>query len=306
MPETVVITNKGQQQGYWRRCWQYREVLWFTARRDFVVKYRQTLAGIVWLLARPASQVFIFTILFGVMAGFKTPGGIPYPLVVMSGVVVWHFFASIVGQSMLALLNNQNLITKVYFPRAILPIATILPNLIDLAINLVALGAMIVYYHWFHPAVAGWFGFDVPTETWPSILPSWRIVFLLVPISMVALIGVGLGFIFSAGSVKFRDFQQLLGFIMQFLYLLSPVAWSSQVVQDAVGDGRLPGWVQTLYYCNPLAVCLDLFRWCVMPAGYVVHQRGFQLGLSLICGLVLVLFGQWFFRRLEHTFADSI
>jgi lipopolysaccharide transport system permease protein len=290
MDAETIITSRGDHRNYWRRCWEYRELLWFIARRDFVVKYRQTAAGILWLLVRPASQVFIFTVVFGVMAGFKTPGNVPYPMEVMSGVVLWQFFSSVVYQSAGVLINNQGLITKVYFPRALLPISTVLPNLIDLTISFMAFLLLTAYYQWLHPYPIG-----------HCMLPSWRLVFMPVPLGLAALVGVGLGFFFSAANVRYRDFVQVTGFIMQFLYLLSPVAWSSQMIKE-----KLPGWAQTIYYCNPLAVCIDLFRWCVMPQGFTLRQDSVQISISLGAGVVLVLLGQKFFRRLERTFADRI
>lgn len=276
---TIRITPYSQGDDYWGRAWEYRELLLFLARRDLVVRYRQTMAGVLWLLAKPFSQVFIFTVLFSLLAGLPSDG-LPYPVLVMSGVVLWEFFSSIVNQSTVALQNNTNLITKVSFPRILLPIGTIAPNLLDLFLNLLVLTLIMIWY---------------------GCCPSWRIVFLPVPIALISLVALGMGFWFSASSVHYRDFRQLAPFLLQFFYLLSPIAFTSSLVRE-----RLPDWAQLVFYVNPLATAIDLFRWCTMPVGFAVPQHLSHLLVSLSAGILLVLSGQWFFRRLERTFADVL
>ncbi len=275
----VLITPRGQAGEYWRRCWEYRELLWFLARRDLVVRYRQTLAGILWLFARPASQVVIFSVLYGHLARFPDDG-LPYPLLAFSGVVTWIFFAAIVNQCTIALTNNVNLITKVNFPRILLPVGTVAPNLIDLGLNLVALMVLM-----------GLYGFA----------PSWRLLLVPVPLLLVALNALGLGLWFSAGCVRYRDFRQLAPFVLQMLFMFSPVGFSSTLMRE-----RFSGLWLWLYYANPLAAAIDLFRWCTHPAGHVPAQHLDQLLLSLGAGLVLLGSGVLFFRRSERSFADVI
>ena len=275
----VRISPRDNPLEYWCTCWDYREVLWFLARRDLVVRYRQTLAGILWLLLRPASQVVIFTVIYGYLARFPTDG-LPYPVLALSGVVAWTFFASIVNQSTIALTNNANLITKVHFPRILLPVGTIAPNLVDLVINLVALFVVMAFYGW---------------------IPSWRVLLVPVPLILVALTALGLGLWLSAGCVKYRDFRQLAPFILQVLYMFSPVGFSSTLVRDRFSDVWL-----ALFYCNPMAAAIDLFRWCTHPGGFGPVQHLSQLVLSLVSGVLLVASGTWFFRTHERTFADVI
>ncbi len=286
--KVVRISSKPDYAQYWRLCWEYRELLWFLARRDFVVKYRQTVAGILWLLFRPAVQVFTFTVLFGVLAGFKSHG-LPYPMLVMSGVVVWQFFSCVAEQSTGSLVGNMNLVTKVSFPRILLPIGTIAPNLVDLGINLLGLLALMAYFHFIHPTTEGW------------LLPSWRIVFLPLPLLMASLVAVGFGFFFSAACVKYRDFRRLQPVLLRFLHLMSPVGYTSAVIHEKFS----PFW-RKVYYCNPLAVCIDFFRWCVLPYGEESRPEPSRLLISLGAGLLIFVLGQWYFRRQESTFADAV
>jgi lipopolysaccharide transport system permease protein len=276
----TVITPTSTGGSYWRACFEYRELLWFLGRRDLVVRYRQTLAGILWLLVRPAGQVLAFTLVFGHLAGFEAEGGLPYPILAASGVIAWSFFAAIVSQSTIALTNNRNLITKVHFPRILLPIGTVVPNLIDVAIGMVVLLICMLAF---------------------GYLPSWRILFLPVPIAMLAVIALGMGFWFSAGSVRYRDVRQLSPFLMNLLYMFSPVGFPTSVVRERLSET----WV-AVYYCNPLATAIDLFRWCVHPAGFAPGQHLSLILPSCVAGLVVIVSGQWFFRRLERTFADVI
>lgn len=275
----IRISPSEPARAYWARCWEYRELLWFLARRDLLVRYRQTVAGVLWLLMKPAAQVVIYTVLFGVLAAFPSDG-LPYPVVAMAGVTAWTLFAAIVNESTIALTNNINLVTKVHFPRILLPLGTVAPNLVDLLINVVALLGLMLWY---------------------GLMPSWRILLLPVPIALVAAFALGLGAWFSAGCVRYRDFRQLAPFVLNALYMLSPVGFSSGVVHE-----RLPeAWV-TVFYANPLASAIDLFRWCVQPAGHVPAQDLTRLLVSLSVGAVLLISGQWYFRRSERTFADVI
>ena len=278
-PVTVIRPDSGLGLDYWRRCWDHRELLIFLCRRDLVVKYRQTFAGLLWLLLRPAAHVAVFTILFGVLARFPSEG-LPYPVLAMSGVVAWGFASAIVHQSAIALVNNQNLITKVSFPRLLLPLGTIAPNLIDLGINLAAFLALLA-----------WFGH----------MPGWRIVCLPAAVGLLALNGLGLGLWFCAAAVRWRDFLQLSGLALSVLGLLSPVGFSSTVIRERLGETWSLAW-----YANPFAAAIDLFRWCVQPSGFAPGQDLPHLLISLASGLLLLWGGQRYFRRSERTFADVI
>ena len=277
--DQITTIRQGQQRReYWKRFWAYRELLYFLARRDFVVKYRQTMAGIIWLLMRPLQQVFIFTVIFGVIANLPS-GEVSYPVLVMSGVVIWQFFSAIVTQSSNCLVNNTNLITKVFFPRILLPVGTVAPNLIDLAINLIALAVIMAFYGDF---------------------PIWRIAFLPIPIMLAGFIALGFGMWFSAAAARYRDFRQLSTFLLQGFHLLSPLGYSSDILSERLGIWTF------LYYCNPLVGVIDLTRWCVLPAGAADLPHMGMLAISLGFGLLLIYSGQKYFRHCERTFADVI
>lgn len=260
-------------------AWDYRELLWFLARRDLVVRYRQTMAGLSWLLFRPAMQVLMFTVVFGTIARLPD-GGVPYPVLAMSGVVTWGFFHAIVNQATIALANNQPLITKVHFPRILLPLGTVLPNLIDLVIALAALTALMWWY---------------------GVVPSWRVCLLPIPIALTAMIALGIGLWTSAGSVRYRDLRQLVPFLLQVLMIFSPVGYGSATAVDRLGELGA-----AFYQANPLVAPIDLFRWCVLPTGYGPAQTLTGLLASLGAGLAILIGGQWYFRHAERTFADVI
>lgn len=277
--QTTLIQPHQAPSEYWQTVIAYRELLWFLARRDFVVRYRQTMAGILWLLVRPALQVVMFTFVFGTLAQLPD-GGIAYPVLAFSGVITWTLFHAVVQQSALSLGNNRSLVTKIYFPRILLPIGTIVPNLVDLCFNLLALGLLMWFY---------------------DLAPSWRIMLLPVPLAMVSAIAVGAGCIASAGSVRYRDFQQLLPYALTFLLFVTPVGFSSAIAAE-----RLGSWSWLVFHANPLVAAIDLFRWCVFPAGYGPPQDILRLVISLASAILLMWFGQWYFRRCERTFADVI
>jgi lipopolysaccharide transport system permease protein len=279
MTDVIRITPKGNQAGYWRQCWQQRELLFYLARRDLVIRYRQTMAGLAWLLFRPAAQVLTFYFIFRQVAGLPDDG-LPYPLMVMSGLICWSFYQAVVSQSMGSLVNNTNLITKVHLPRIMLPVGTIAPNMIDLMINLAAYGVLAVIY---------------------QEIPSWRLIFLPIPLIMASGIALGIGLWASAASIKYRDLRSLIPFMLHLQFFLTPVTYSSSIIQS-----RLPEWGQSLYYANPMAACLDLIRWCLWPAGYAPQQDATLLIISLTMGLFLLITGQWYFRYQERTFADVI
>ena len=275
----TVIGPEGSARGYWRACWAYRELLWFLARRDILVRFRQTAVGVLWLLIRPAAQVLIYAMVFGHIAGLPS-GGIAYPVLVMAGVTAWTLFAAIVNESTIALTNNINLITKVHFPRILLPLGTAAANLVDLAINLLAcLALMMVYGH----------------------SPSWRLLLLPLPVALTMTAGLGLGIWFSAGCVRYRDFRQITPFLLNVLYLLGPVGYATAVVHERLGPHAA-----LFYYLNPLAGAIDLMRWCLFPvtAAPTLHPGG--LALSTGVAVIILLWAQRYFRHAEKTFADVI
>lgn len=280
MLQQSLISARSNERDYWQRAWEYRELLFFLARRDLVVKYRATVAGMLWLFLRPLARVLIFWFLFSVIAQMPSDG-LPYPVLLMGGITLWTFFQAIVAQSGISLSNNQSLITKVNFPRILLPVSTIVPNIIDLLLNLVVLAAIMAFYHQ---------------------VPSYRLLFLPIPIFMTALVAVGFGFFYATLSVRYWDFRQLGPFILEILVFLTPVYYTSSLIsKEKFGE-----WGPYIFYLNPMAACVDLFRWCVMPAGFAVGQDPYRLLFSFLMGVILLFAGVWYFRRSERTFADML
>lgn len=269
-----VIIEAGRGSGrYWRDLWTYRGLLFFLAWRDILVRYKQTALGIAWAVLRPLLMMAVFTILFGKLA--KLPSeGVPYPILVQAGLLPWQLFANSFSESGDSLIRNAGMISKVYFPRMIIPLSGLLNNYLDFLISSVLLAGLMV-----------WFGF----------MPSWRVVILPFFILVASAAAIGAGLWIAALNVKYRDFRYLVPFLVQFGLYVSPVGYSSGVVPS---EGRL------LYSLNPMVGVIDGFRWALLGANVTVYWPGFALGLVVV--LLLFASGVWYFRRTEQTFADII
>jgi lipopolysaccharide transport system permease protein len=268
--ETVIEAGHAERN-YWRDIWQYRELLWFLAWRDILVRYKQTVLGVTWALLQPFLTMAVFTIVFGRIA--KLPSdGIPYPVLVLSALLPWQFFSRTLSESSMSLIVNTNLISKVYFPRLIVPAGSVVVSLVDFLISFVLLGAMMA-----------WYGF------WPGL----RLLALLalVPLAIAAALGPGL--LISALNVRFRDFRYIVPFIVQLGVYISPVGFSSSVVPEK--------W-RLLYSLNPLVGVIDAFRWAI--TGAPVHGSSVLISVVMIAAMLAL--GIWYFRKTEKTFADII
>ncbi|MEO8679088.1 MAG: ABC transporter permease [Vicinamibacterales bacterium] len=253
--------------------WDFRELVWFLVWRDVKVRYKRALLGVAWALVQPAMTMVIFTIVFGRLAGLPSEG-VPYPLFTLAALLPWQLFSGAVNGSSNSLIGNSALLSKVYFPRLIMPLASVAATVVDLA---VALGLLVVMMAWYAHA---------PTAAILT-LP------LFVVIALVTAFGIGLWI--TALTVKYRDVQYLIPFAMQFLLLASPVAYSSQVVPD--------GTARMLFALNPLVGIVQGFRWALLgtaPPTLAV------MAPSLLIATVLLVSGLFFFRRMEATFADVI
>ncbi|MEI8108872.1 MAG: ABC transporter permease [Verrucomicrobiota bacterium] len=260
-------------QQYWRDLWLYRELFVFLAWRDFLVRYKQTVVGVAWSLLKPLLTMLVLTVVFGSL-GKLPSGGIPYPLLVFSGLLPWQFFANALSESGSSLVNNSNLISKVYFPRLIIPISSILTSLVDFAISSLFLTLLFLYY---------------------QILPPPQIAFLPAFILLALTTSLGLGIWISALMVEFRDFRNIVPFIVQFGLYLSPVAFQSSLVP--------PQW-RLLYSLNPIVGVIDGFRFCLLSASPPLFWPG--LALSTFTSLALLFSGVAYFRKTERSFADLI
>lgn len=268
-----LIIEAGRTEGnYWLDLWRYRELFFILAWRDVAVRYKQTAIGVTWALLRPLLTMMIFSVIFGRIA--KLPSeGVPYPLFVFAAMLPWQFFANALGEASGSLVANEKLITKVYFPRLVVPASSVIVSLVDFLVSFAILCGMFLWYHF------------VPTGR-IAVLPG------LVLIAFLAALGPGL--VITALNVKYRDFRYVIPFIVQFGLYISPVGFSSSVVPEQ--------W-RLLYSLNPMVGVIDGFRWaiCGSPSFY---WPGFAL--SLLISVIFLWVGVGFFRRMEKSFADVI
>ena len=257
---------------YWADLWRYRELLGFLAWRDIKVRYKQTTLGVVWALIQPAVTLAVFTFIFGKLAGMPA-GHAPYPLLVLCGLLPWQLFAAAFSNASGSLVANTHLISKVYFPRLIVPLSSVAVALIDFAVVLVLLVLMCL---------------------WWQFVPDWRIVFLPLFIVLTLLTAIGTGLWLTALTVKYRDFRFVVPFLLQIGLFLSPVGFSST---------NLPNW-RFVYSLNPMVGAIDGFRWCLLRGEPVLDP--FNLATSVAMAFFLLATGLWYFRRTERSFADLI
>jgi lipopolysaccharide transport system permease protein len=268
----LVIEPGRTAKNYWRDLWQYRELMYFLAWRDIAVRYKQTMIGVAWALIRPAVTMLVF-VAFRRMVGFP-PGGVPEPILVFAAVLPWQFFSTALSESAGSLVSNANLISKVYFPRLIIPCAAVVTSLVDFVINLCLLAILML-----------WYGF----------MPSWQIFALPFFVFLAFGLSVGLGLLLAALNVEYRDFRYIVPFIVQFGLFISPIAFSTAEVPET--------W-RTLYALNPMVGIIDGFRWSIL--GGHAPLEPYTVGFSVAVTISLLLFGVRYFRRMERSFADVI
>lgn len=270
----LVIEAGGADRHYWRELWRYQELFFFLTWRDILVRYKQTVIGIAWSAIRPLLTMLVFTFIFGKLAGFPSEGGAPYPILVFAAMLPWQFFASALAEASNSLVGNAGMVSKVYFPRLVIPASAVLVSLVDF---LISFGLLLLLM----------LGFQ--------FIPSARIL-LLPGFLLLALIAVlGAGFWLAALNVKYRDFRFIVPFIVQFGLYISPVGFSSSVVPE---EWRL------LYSLNPLVGVIDGFRWAIIGGDSSLYLPGFAV--SVLVSAALFIYGLWFFRRTERQFADVI
>lgn len=272
VPAELTIEAGRAEHHYWRDLWRYRELLGYLAWRDVKVRYKQAVLGIAWALIQPAITTAIFVFLFGRLAGMPD-GGVPYPVLVLSGLMAWQLFSAALSGSSGSLVGNASLISKVYFPRLIVPLSALGVALIDF---IVVLGLFL--------AVALWFGH------WPTW--HWLALPLFVLMTLAAAFGLGLWF--TALTVKYRDFRFIVPFLLQVGIFVSPVGYRTDF---------FPNW-RDLLALNPLTGIIDGFRWCLLGGQHALSL--WSLGTSLFLIVLVTATGLWFFRRTERQFADVI
>ena len=273
--ERILILEAGRaERNYWSDLWAYRELFVILAWRDLAVRYKQTVIGVAWAVIRPLLTLAIFSIVFGRVAKLPTDGVAPYPLLVFAGMLPWTLFSTILSDASNSLVANSNLIGKVYFPRLIVPSATIVVALVDFAVTFLLLLVMM--------AVLGFW-------------PNWRIVLLPALILFAVLAALGPALLMTAMNVKYRDFRYVIPFILQFGLYVSPVGFSSAVV---------PSEWRLLYSLNPAVGVIDGFRWCLLGGESQLYIPGFLASLSVV--ILSLWAGIAYFRNTEKSFADLI
>jgi lipopolysaccharide transport system permease protein len=274
MPDLIILEAGRRERHYWRDLWQYRELFRVLAWRDLSVRYKQTVIGVLWALIRPVLTMIVFTIVFGRIAELPSDGTAPYPLMVFAGILPWTFFANGLGEASGSLIGSANLITKIYFPRLIVPTATIVVALVDFLIS---------------------FGILVLLMAWYRFMPDWRILVLPAFVLLAFCASVGPGLWIAALNVKYRDFRYIIPFIVQFGLYISPVGFTSSVVPEQ--------W-RLLYSLNPMVGVIDGFRWSILGGQSELYAPG--LAVSLGVTAFFLYFGINRFRKMEKSFADLI
>jgi lipopolysaccharide transport system permease protein len=269
----LIIESGRLRKNYWNDLWHFRELFLFLAWRDILVRYKQTAIGLAWSLIRPFLSMIIFTVIFGGLA--KLPSeGVPYPILVYAAMLPWQFFSTSFSEASNSLLNNSNMLTKIYFPRLIIPTSTVIVNFVDFLISFIILIGLMIWY---------------------KFVPPWTILYLPLFLILALLIALGAGLIVASLNVKYRDFKYIVPFIVQFGMFVSPVGWSSSVVPEK--------W-RLLYSLNPMVGVIDGFRWSILGGTNHLHMLSMSLSIGLT--LFLLIFGIWYFRKMEKIFADII
>jgi homopolymeric O-antigen transport system permease protein len=274
MQDLILIEAGRRERHYWLDLWRYRELFRVLAWRDLSVRYKQTVIGVLWALIRPLLTMLVFTVIFGQIARLPSDGTAPYPLMVLAGILPWTFFSTGLSEASNSLINNANLISKVYFPRLIVPTATVVVALVDFLISFSILVLMMAWY---------------------QFLPGWQILVLPIFVLLAFFASVGPALWITALNVKYRDFRYVIPFIVQFGLYVSPVGFSSSVVPEQ--------W-RLLYSLNPMVGVIDGFRWCILGGQSGLYQPG--LAMSIGVTAFFLWFGIRRFRAMEKCFADLI
>lgn len=268
----ITIEAGRAERQYWADLWRYRELFYFLAWRDILVRYKQTVIGVTWAVLRPLLTMAVLTLVFGRLAGMDS-GGVPYPILVFCGMLPWNFFSTAFSESGNSLVSNAGMISKVYFPRLVVPFSSVITSLVDFMISAVLMALLMAFYG--HPPAS---------SVW--LLP------MFVLLAFATAFGAGLWV--SALMVRYRDFRFIVPFVVQFGLYISPVGFSSNVIPEK--------W-RLLYSINPMVGVIDGFRWSIL-GGQELYWPG--LGISMVMVALVIRSGIWYFRKTERTFADVI
>ena len=269
----LVIELGRTEKNYWKDLWRYRELFYILSWRDLKVRYKQTVIGVAWSVIRPLLTMIVFTVIFGKIAKLPTEGTAPYAIMVFAAMLPWQFFANSLSESSNSLISNTNLITKVYFPRIIIPASTVIVSLVDFFISFVLFIALMIFYHY---------------------VPSIYILTLPFFLLLAFFTSFGIGLYITALNVKYRDFRYIIPFIVQFGLYLSPVGFSSTIIPE-----KYRFW----YSLNPMVGVIDGFRWAIIGESNI-YWGGFILSIAIT--FLVTVYAIKYFRKMEKTFADVI
>jgi lipopolysaccharide transport system permease protein len=272
-PRKLVIEAGRTERHYWKDLLRYRELLYFLAWRDILVRYKQTAIGVAWALIRPFLVMVVFTVVFGKIGKFPSDG-VPYPILVFAAMLPWQFFSNALSEASNSLVGNANLISKVYFPRLIIPASSVITSFVDFLISGVILVGLMVWY---------------------QFMPGWRVLTLPLFTGIAFAASMGIGLWLTALNVKYRDFRYIVPFIVQFGLYISPVGFSSSII---------PGKWRLLYSLNPMVGVIDGFRWAILGGESKIYMPGFILSMTIVA--VFLVTGIVYFRKTEKSFADVI
>jgi lipopolysaccharide transport system permease protein len=271
---SILIIEAGRtERHYWKDLWRYRELFYFLAWRDILVRYKQTTIGIAWALIRPVLTMVVFVFVFGKLAKLPSDGA-PYPILVFAALLPWQFFSNAFAEAGNSLISNANMISKVYFPRLVVPASAVIVGLVDFLISGVMLVGLMLWY---------------------GVVPDWRIVTLPLFLAVAVVAAMGVGLWIAALNVKYRDFRYIVPFVVQFGLYVSPVGFSSTIVPEQ--------W-RLLYSLNPMVGVIDGFRWAILGGENSLYWPGIALSLALV--LVIAITSVLYFRKTEKSFADVI
>lgn len=270
----LIIEAGRTERHYWRDLWRFRELFYILAWRDILVRYKQTVLGVAWAILRPLLTMIVFTVIFGRLANLPSEGAAPYAIMVYAAMLPWQFFSNSLSEASNSLVGNEKLISKVYFPRLIVPASSVITSFVDFLISSVILVVLMAWYQYW---------------------PSWRIVTLPFFIAIAFAAAMGLGLWLTALNVKYRDFRYIVPFIVQFGLYISPVGFSSSIV---------PEQYRLLYSLNPMVSVIDGFRWAILGNDSQIYLPGFLLSLGIVAGFLV--YGVTYFRKTEKNFADII
>lgn len=268
--EMLIRPQTGWIAVNWAELLHFRELLYFLAWRDVKVRYKQAVLGVAWAVLQPLFTMTIFTVIFGRVAGIHASDGMPYPVFVFAGLIPWSFFSTGIGQAGTSLVNNQHLLTKVYFPRLFVPTAAVCAYLVDMAISFGLYAGVLAIYR---------------------IVPSWHVIFLPLWIGVTVLLTLGLSYMLAALTVLYRDFRYIIQFGIQILMYISPVIYPVMMVPDRYR------WLLAL---NPLCGLIEGYRWTILGT----PCSPLAVGITIVSSLAIVPLGMFYFRRTERKFAD--